>query len=62
MADTSSDLQQASKHLLVLANPSPQSFDHSIASAYAGVVKGNRQQIVIRDLYAIGFDPVLKAS
>ncbi|KER38118.1 hypothetical protein AL00_01960 [Sphingobium indicum F2] len=62
MADTSSDSQQASKHLLVLANPSPQSFDHSIASAYTGVVKDNRQQIVIRDLYAIGFDPVLKAS
>lgn len=61
MADTSRESQAVHKHLLVLANPSPQSFDHSIASTYAGVVKDNHQEIAVRDLYAIGFDPVLKA-
>ncbi len=62
MVDSSSKAQKIFRHLLVLANPSANSFDHSIAAEYAGVVKDNGQHIVIRDLYATGFDPVLKAT
>jgi NAD(P)H dehydrogenase (quinone) len=62
MVDRSATAQMNFRQVLVLANPSPGSFDHSIASTYAGVVKDNSQEIVVRDLYAMGFDPVLKAS
>jgi NAD(P)H dehydrogenase (quinone) len=49
-------------HLLVLANPSSASFDHSVAATYAGIVKDQGQEITVRDLYALGFDPLLKAA
>ncbi len=57
-----SSTQTSLHHLLVLANPSPASFDHAIAASYADVVKDRGQEIMIRDLYAIGFDPLLKAT
>lgn len=52
----------AFRHLLVLANPSPGSFDHAIANAYADEVERHHQVANVRDLYALGFDPVLKAD
>lgn len=53
---------RAPRHLLVLANPSPTSFDHSIAAAYTDAVQQNRQEVVVRDLYNLNFNPVLAAS
>ena len=53
---------RAPRHLLVLANPSPTSFDHSIAAAYTEAVQQNRQEVVVRDLYNLNFNPVLSAS
>jgi NAD(P)H dehydrogenase (quinone) len=50
------------RHLIICANPSPASFDHAIVDAYAWVVTAHHQQVVVRDLYALGFDPVLKAA
>lgn len=49
------------RHLLILANPVIKSFDHALADAYADVVRSYRQDVEIRDLNALGFDPVLKA-
>lgn len=49
-------------HLIVLANPDPASFDHALAAAYAAAVDSCGQRAELRDLNAIGFDPVLKAS
>lgn len=51
---------RALRHLVVCANPSPASFDHAIVAAYAETVEGHGQEVVVRDLYAIGFDPVLR--
>lgn len=48
------------RHLIVCANPSTASFDHSIVKAYAATARSNGQEVVVRDLYAMGFDPVLK--
>jgi NAD(P)H dehydrogenase (quinone) len=48
--------------LVVLAHPDPASFNHALA---ATVVQASRQQghaVVLRDLYAEGFDPVLPAA
>ncbi|MBY8826542.1 NAD(P)H-dependent oxidoreductase [Hephaestia mangrovi] len=49
-------------HLVVLANPEPASFDHGLADAYATTVETCGQRATLRDLNAIGFDPVLKAG
>ncbi|MCH7484561.1 MAG: NAD(P)H-dependent oxidoreductase [Chloroflexi bacterium] len=48
------------RHAVVYANPSSASFDHAILDAYASEVDRHGQEAVIRDLYAMGFDPVLK--
>ncbi len=50
------------RHLLVLANPSPDSFNHAMAQTYAQAVRDKGQEVVLRDLYALGFDPLLKAE
>ncbi|MES2096502.1 MAG: NAD(P)H-dependent oxidoreductase [Pseudomonadota bacterium] len=47
-------------HYILLANPSPKSFCHSVAWAYAEEVKRAGQSFEIRDLNQIPFDPVLK--
>lgn len=50
------------QHLLVHANPSADSFGHAIVNAYVDTVRGCGQDVVVRDLYAMKFDPVLQAQ
>ena len=47
-------------HLIVVANPSPGSFDNAIVDAYMAVARDQGHKVVVRDLYALEFDPVLK--
>jgi len=49
-------------HIVVLAHPDPQSFNATIADTYCQTVRECGQESILRDLYAIGFDPVLKDS
>ncbi|MCL6305266.1 hypothetical protein M4Q69_11755, partial [Streptococcus agalactiae] len=49
-------------HLVVLANPAVDGFDHAIAAAYKQEVERLHQSVHVRDLYALGFDPVLRAD
>lgn len=49
-------------HLIVLGHPAPNSFNHAVASAYADSIRQCGQSPTIRDLYAIGFDPLLRAA
>jgi NAD(P)H dehydrogenase (quinone) len=46
-------------HLVILGHPSPQSFDAALAKAYMDAVQGHGQQVTLRDLYAMGFNPLL---
>ena len=48
------------RHLLILGHPDAVSFNHAIAARYAEVARSNYQEVELRDLYAIGFDPLLK--
>ena len=50
------------RHAVILCHPDPHSFTHAVAEAYCAGVHENHQESVVRDLYALGFDPVLKAS
>jgi len=50
----------ALQHYVILANPSPDSFGHTIARTYAETVKALGQEVDVCDLNAMAFDPVLR--
>ncbi|HAJ26035.1 MAG TPA: NAD(P)H dehydrogenase [Syntrophus sp. (in: bacteria)] len=50
------------KHLVVYSHPNPQSFNHAILETVTETLKAKGHEVVVRDLYAVGFDPVLKAT
>jgi putative NADPH-quinone reductase len=47
---------------IILAHPSPGSFNHAIAERAATTLTANGHGISFHDLYAEGFDPVLPAA
>ena len=49
-------------HAVILCHPDPASFNHAIARTYRDTVIAAGQRVALRDLYAIGFDPVLTAA
>ncbi len=50
------------KHALIVAHPSARSFTHAMAQAYADGLRAEGEEVVVRDLYAMGFDPRLAAD
>ena len=48
------------RHHLVFANPSRASFDGQIVDAYVAEAERQGQEVVVRDLYGMKFDPVLR--
>jgi NAD(P)H dehydrogenase (quinone) len=48
------------RHVVVLAHPDPHSFNGLVADAYCEAVRRHGQEAIVRDLYAMNFDPVLK--
>ena len=50
------------RHVIVVAHPNPNSFVATIAEAYRETVEACGQEAIVRDLYALKFDPVLKDS
>jgi NAD(P)H dehydrogenase (quinone) len=57
MSDTAS---VTPRHTVILANPSRDSFDAALAHHYCNSVQECGQDAAIHDLYAMGFDPILK--
>ncbi|HXG82351.1 MAG TPA: NAD(P)H-dependent oxidoreductase, partial [Sphingomicrobium sp.] len=49
-------------HLVVLGHPSPHSFNAALAHCYVETAQSVHHTAVLRDLYALGFDPLLKES
>ena len=47
------------KHAIILAHPDPDSFNAAVAHAYAKAVRAMGHKAVVRDLYALKFDPCL---
>ena len=54
--------EKAMKHLIVYSHPNPKSFCHAILETAKEALAAKKHDIVVRDLYALGFDPVLKAA
>lgn len=50
------------KHAIIVAHPSAGSFTHNMAHAYEDAVSTHGGSALVRDLYAIRFDPCLTES
>jgi NAD(P)H dehydrogenase (quinone) len=50
------------KHAVILAHPKADSFNAAIAGACVKTLKGLGHQAILRDLYAMDFDPRLQAD
>lgn len=50
------------KHLVVIAHHNQQSFTHAIAGVVESTLRAQGHEVVVRDLNAIGFDPVLSSA
>ena len=48
------------RHHLVFANPNRGGFDGQIVDTYVETAERHGQQVIVRDLYKMGFDPVLR--
>jgi len=49
-------------HIVVLCHPDNDSFNASVAKAYCAAVRELGHRALVRDLYAMGFEPVLKGA
>ena len=52
-------MRSPSSHLIILGHPSPDSFNAAVANRYTETVRASNQEADVRDLYALGFDPLL---
>lgn len=50
------------KHSLIICHPEAYSFTMAMAQRYEKTVRRFRHQVEVRDLYRLGFDPLLKAQ
>lgn len=50
------------KHAVIVAHPEMDSFTFSVARTYVETVQALGETVVLRDLYRLNFDPVLKAE
>jgi NAD(P)H dehydrogenase (quinone) len=53
---------RAISHLVILGHPSPDSFNSAVARRYVEAVRANHQEAILRDLYALDFEPRLAES
>ncbi len=48
------------KHLIIYTHPNPMSFNHAILTTFVEELEEQDQDIRVRNLYALGFDPVIR--
>lgn len=53
-------MSQTFKHAVIVCHPAEDSFTMSVAKRYADTVTGRGQEVVVRDLYRMDFDPILR--
>jgi NAD(P)H dehydrogenase (quinone) len=59
---TSASTTRTPRHIVVLAHPDAGSFNAQAAHVYCDAVRNCGQEALLRDLYAMNFDPVLHAD
>jgi NAD(P)H dehydrogenase (quinone) len=50
------------KHLIIYSHPNPKSFNYAIKETFAKTLSDSGNEVRVRDLYEINFDPVLKGT
>lgn len=50
------------KYLIVYAHPNPKSFNHAILETISQALQKKKREFTVRDLYGIGFNPVLSTK
>jgi NAD(P)H dehydrogenase (quinone) len=55
-----STIERPLKHAVILCHPEEHSFNGAIADAYCNMVQRLGHEIVLRDLYRMDFDPILR--
>jgi NAD(P)H dehydrogenase (quinone) len=55
-------MASGTKHAVIVSHPSLDSFNLSVAMRYAAVAKELGDEVIVRDLYRLNFDPVLRAD
>ncbi|WP_163852526.1 NAD(P)H-dependent oxidoreductase [Paenibacillus elgii] len=50
------------KHLIIYTHPRKRSFNHAILDAVTESLRQEEDKVIVRDLYGIGFQPVLGPS
>ncbi|MBI1330496.1 MAG: flavodoxin family protein [Alphaproteobacteria bacterium] len=50
------------RHVLIVAHPGKDSLTAAIATAYRSAAEARGDAVLVRDLYAMGFDPCLKLT
>lgn len=50
------------RHVVILCHPDAQSFNAAVARTYCDTVRSLGHEVILRDLYQLSFDPVLKAG
>ena len=48
--------------LIIYSHPNPKSFNHAIKETLKNALEAQGHEVCVRDLYALKFDPVLKAK
>jgi NAD(P)H dehydrogenase (quinone) len=49
------------RHLIIAAHPSAKSFNHAVVETYTAALTERGHRVACRDLYAMGFNPILSA-
>lgn len=50
------------KHLIIYAHPNPESLNAQLKLTVVEALEANKHEVIVRDLYAIDFNPVLSAE
>ncbi|MDR4893199.1 MULTISPECIES: NAD(P)H-dependent oxidoreductase [unclassified Chryseobacterium] len=50
------------RHLIIYAHPNDNSLNHNLLNTVVETLQSRNQEVIVRDLYTIGFDPVLSLA
>ncbi|EFK32987.1 General stress protein 14 [Chryseobacterium gleum] len=50
------------RHLIIYAHPNENSLNHNLLNTVVDTLRSQHHEIIVRDLYKIGFDPVLSLA
>lgn len=56
------DNPRVRRHTVILCHPDPASFNAAVAARYVRTIQAMGQEAVLRDLYRMNFDPILRSD